>query len=206
MKRIFGILLMICTFNIVVIAQERGNTGYPRFTFGAEWSYVATISSGYHHNFFSPEGYRVNLEDHKFGYTTNGDAYVHAGYNFNELWNLSLYIGFAGVDRYENIMPVSVRGTRYFGSNPLSDRNFVFLDLGSGLTLKMPLQEILVGKVGYGYRISLSRDTKLDFHIAARMTYTHTNIIYDNTLIPIERTNRNNIYTGAVSIGMAVVF
>lgn len=197
---------MLCAFNIVVSAQNAAEKPYPRFTVGAEWSYLATISSGYHHNFFSDEGYRVNLEDHSFGYRTNGDVFIHAGYNFNEFWNLSLYIGFAGVDRYENIMPISLRGTRYFGDNPLEDRWFTFVDLGSGVTLKMPVQEILCGKIGYGYRMSLSRDTKLDFHIAARMTYTHTNIIYDNTLIPREMTNRNNVYAGALSLGMAVIF
>ena len=192
-------------FNINVIAQDGHSECYPVFTFGAEWSSVAEIWSGFHHNFFSPEGYRVNLEENSFGYKYSSDLYVHVGYNVNKNWNLSLYIGYADIGENGRIMPVTVRGTAFFGDNPMADRWFTFADLGSGICIKRPVQEIVAGKTGLGYRISLSRDTKLDFHIAARMTYAHKNIIYDNTFIPEDRTNRNNIYVAAVSIGMALV-
>lgn len=206
MRKFLCILLMLNAFNIIVLAQNRGAEAYPSLTFGAEWSFVASVQSGFHHNFFSPEGYRVNLEGNTFRYKRDSDVYVHIGWNIDGSWNLALYAGYASVDEVIKILPVSLRSTRFFGNNPMADRWFTFIDLGSGLTLKRPLQEILAGKLGFGYRISLSRDTKLDFHLAARMTYTHKNIIYDNTMIPFDKINRNNIYVGAVSAGMAVVF
>ena len=206
MRRIMCILLMFSLFNISVFAQKGCEDAYPRFTFGAEWGAVAEFWSGFHNNFFAPEGYRVNQRGNSFRYRENTDTYVHMGCNLNEKWNLALYVGHAGVDEEEKVLPMTIRGTRFFGTDPMSDRFFTFLDLGSGLCLKRPVQEILAAKTGFGYRISLSRDTKLDFHIAARATYTHQNIIYDDIPIQADRTNRNDLLVAAVSLGMAVVF
>ena len=206
MKKIISILLTICVFNICVKAQETGEERFPRFTFGAEWGYVATVWEFTHNNFFSAEGYRINEKGNAFGYHSNGEVYLHAGYNFDEYWNLSLYAGYGGVNGMHKIVPISIRATRYYGNDPLTDRWFTFAGLGSGICLKRPVQEILAAKTGLGYRLSLSRDTKLDIHIAARATYTHMNIIYDGVPIDADRTNRNQFLIGALSLGMAVVF
>lgn len=206
MKRIVCILLMLNLFNISVFAQEECGYACPCLTFGAEWSSVAEIWSGFHNNFFAPDGYRVDQRGNRFRYRENTDVYVHIGYNFDEKWNIALYVGYADADEEEKILPVSLRGTRFFKSDHMSDRWFTFLDIGSGLCLKRPVQEILAAKTGFGYRLSLSRDTKLDFHIAARATYAHKNIIYDDTIIQADRTNRNDLLIGALSLGMAVVF
>ena len=206
MRRLMCILLMFSLFNINVFAQKADKDAYPRLTFGVEWSTIAELWSGFHHNFYAPEGYRVDQQGNSFHYRENSDTYVHFGWNPDENWNLGLYVGYTEIYEEERILPVSVRGTRFFGSDPMSDRWFTFLDLGSGICLKRPVQEIAAAKSGFGYRLSLSRDTKLDIHVAARATYTHINIIYDDTPIPAERTNRNNVLIGAISLGMAVVF
>lgn len=206
MRRVVCILLMLILFNISVFAQKDCRNTYPRFTFGAEWGYVAEIWSGFHNNFFAPEGYRVDQRESSFGYKGNTDTYIHIGYNLDEKWNLAMYLGYAGIDKEDKILPVTIRGTRFFGPDPMADRFFTFLDLGSGICLKRPVQEILAAKTGLGYRLSLSRDTKLDIHIAARATYTHMNIIYDGVPIDADRTNRNQFLTAALSLGMAVVF
>lgn len=206
MRRWAFIVLLFIAFNMSVNAREGGDPDFPRMTFGLEWGYVATLQSGYHYNFFAPEGYRVDDYGNAFKYHSNADVYVHLGYNLNHLWNISLYLGYAGVDDIHNVMPVSLRTTRFFGDDHMKDRWFGFVDLGSGICIKKPVQEILAGKIGGGYRLSLSRDTKLDFVLAVRMTYTHPQIIYDKAPIPIEMTNRNNAYVGAVSLGLALTF
>ena len=204
MKRIFLILLIVNAFNIIVNAQSSGMKTYPRLTFGAEWGYVGTIWSAYHHNFFSPEGYRVNRSGNRWDWHSNADVYLHGGCNINEDWNLSMYVGYAGIGGITRGIPVSIRGTRYFGDDPMKDRWLAFMDLGSGICLKEPVQEMFSCKAGCGYRLSLSRDTKLDFMISARMTYTHQNVIYDGTRIPASMINRNNALAGAVAFTMAI--
>lgn len=184
-------------------AQEKV---WDRLTFGAEWGYIGVFQSGYHYNFFAPEGYRLDPRGNSFKHCSNAEGYLHAGYNLNDDWNISLYAGLAGVEHYNHIVPISLRGTRYFRENTMGDRWLAFVDLGSGLCLKNPPQEILVGKFGGGYRFSFSADTKLDFILALRMTYTHPEIDFYGTPIPMDRINRNNAYVSAFSVGMSITF
>lgn len=203
MKRILLILLMTCALRITANAQE---SSFPRITFGAEWSYIATFQSGWHHNFFSPEGYRVDDADNEFIYHSNAEAYLHAGYNVSRNWNIALYIGMTGISDLHKAIPASIRGTYYIGGDPSRDRWFTYIDLGSGICLKNPPQEILTGKIGGGYRMSLSRNTKLDFIAALRMTYTHPEVRYDGEVIPMQKVNRNNAYLSAISFGIGLTF
>lgn len=206
MRRTSVILLCISLFSVRVMAQEESARGLGRLTFGAEWGYVATWQSGFHYNYFSPDGYREDERGNEFLYYSNADVYIHGGYDFNEYWNVSMYIGYAGVHDIHKVIPVSLRGTRYFGDDPLKDRWFTFVDLGSGICIKKEPQEILVGKIGGGYRISLSSSVKLDFLLSARITYTHPPVIHDGVRISLKRTNRNNAYVGAFSVGMGISF
>lgn len=204
MRNIFYILLLSSIFNISVKAQNPQSRPHPHLTFGLEYGYVAAIHSAYHYYFFAPEGYRVDDKGQAFRYTGNTEMYLHVGYNPNVNWNISLYAGYAGVERYHDAVPVSIRATRFFGKDPDSDRWFSFADIGSGICIKNPVQEILTGKIGGGYRLSLSKFTKIDFIFSARMTYTHPQITYDGTIIPIERTNRNNAYISSLSLGICI--
>lgn len=203
MKNILAILLTLISFNNFVNAQK---DRFSKYTFGVEWGYVATFQSGYRYIFFPPEGYRVDVRDNSFGLQNNADLYIHSGVNLSRSWNLSLYAGYAGVGDIHKVLPVSIRATRYFGKDPLSDRWFAFTDLGSGICFKRPVQEILTGKIGGGYRMSLSRYSKLDFIISARMTYTHPQITYDQEVISQEMVRRNNAYVCALSLGLGLTF
>ena len=178
----------------------------PKITYGLEWGYIAVFYSGYHHNFFAPEGYRVDPRGHEFMYDSNAEAYMTVGYNFNEKYNLSLYLGLSAVEDYHHTVPLSLRLTRYYGDNHLSDRWFSFMDLGSGVSIKSHPQEILTGKIGGGYRLSLSRNTKLDFLFSLRSVLTHPDIEYYGYEIEYSRINRNNAYISAFSLGMALTF
>ena len=203
MKRFSIIFLILC---IAGIKTHAGNPEYPRITYGAEWGYVGVFYSGYHYNFFAPEGYRVDPRGHEFKYSTNAEAYLHAGYNFNERYNLSVYVGVSAIEEYHHVVPMSIRFTWFYNDKPLTDRWFSYIDLGSGLSIKKHPQELLTGKFGGGYRVSLSRDTKLDFMIGLRCVLTHPEIEYYGTVIEYEKINRNNAYISAVSLGMALTF
>ena len=54
--------------------------------------------------------------------------------------------------------------------------------------------------------MSLSRYSKLDFIISARMTYTHPQITYDQEVISQEMVRRNNAYVSALSLGIGLTF
>lgn len=186
-------------------AQEQ-HREVPKFTFGAEWGYVATVIYGYHTNFFSPEGYRVDYRDITASLHNNAEVYFHAGYNLSPEWNISAYLGYAGFSDVQTIVPFSIRGTRFFGANHMDDRWFCFADLGTGICIKKNPQETLCGKLGGGYRLSLSRLTKLDFVASVRMTYAHIDINYKGYEIVPNQINRNNAYTAAVSFGLSITF
>lgn len=203
MKKTALILMTLLMGGTINRAQE---TAQPKFTFGAEWGYIGVFFSGYHYNFYAPEGYRVDTRGHDFMHDGNAEAFLHAGCNLSENYNVSVYLGFSAVEDYHHVIPVSIRLTRYYGESHMSDRPFAFIDLGSGASIKKNPQKILTGKAGCGYRLSLSRNTKLDFIAAYRIMLTHPDIRYDNTEISDGRINRNNAYISAISLGMALTF
>lgn len=204
MKRglLIYILILMCCLN----TSGKEPVVAPKVTFGTEWSYIATIQSGYHYHFFAPDGYRVDLKNNEFRYFTNGELLFHVGYNFNELWNLSVYLGYTGLSDMHPALPISLRATRYFGNDPLSDRWFAMVDLGSGVSIKKSPREIIVGKLGGGYRISLSRHAKMDFIASIRVANTHPDIIYYGYQIEDKWINRDNGYLSSISLGISLTF
>lgn len=206
MKRLLLILLISSTFNNNVNGQERPMEDYSGLTFGAEWSYVGTVHGNSRYNYFDPEGYRVNRQEILNGYWSNGEVLLHIGYNLNHHWNLSMYAGITGLAEFHNAVPVSLRATYCFGNDALKDRWITFADIGTGVSIKSEPQEIWTGKIGGGYRVRLSRDTKLDLIAAIRLTCTHPQIIDENDIIPLERTNRNTAWLQSFSLGMSLTF
>ena len=131
MKKVILILSALFLFSDFISCREKGEDRSCRFTFGAEWNYIGSFHCGIHHNFFSEEGYRVDLYHTGFGYKSNGDVYLHAGIDLREKWNISFYTGLAGVYDIGKIIPISIRASRYFKPNVMGDRWFSFLDAGS---------------------------------------------------------------------------
>ena len=201
-------LAVICTMLIAFLtcAEAQSREDIPRITFGAEWSYVGSVFSAHHYNYFSPEGYRYNSKGAKAGFDSNGEALLHVGYNVTDSWNLAVYAGFTGIADIHNAIPVSFRATRFFKPDMKGDRWFTFADAGTGISIKKQPQEIAVLKIGGGYRVSLSRDTKLDFNAALRCTYTHPDIYFEHEIISQRWINRNNAIVVSASVGMAVTF
>ena len=205
MKR--GLLTFVLLFFLSFTAW--GNTHSStirRFTFGAEWSYCATLFSGINNYFYAPEGFRVNQKESILHYISNGETSINAGYNLNNNWNLSLHLGYTKIGKYHAAIPVSLRATRYFEDNHLSDKWFTFIDLGSGVSLKTHPQEILTGKIGAGYRLSLSRYTKLDLLMSIRGMYTHPDVKYYGEIIDKTVIKSNEAFVCSLSLGIGLNF
>ena len=204
MKRVAFICTLVFAF--LTSAEAQTEDDFARITYGAEWSYVASAFSAYHYNYFSPEGYRYNSKGASLGFVGNGEGLLHVGYNVTDSWNLALYAGFTGISDIHNAVPISFRATRFFKQDMQGDRWFTFADAGTGISINKQPQEIAVLKIGGGYRISLSRDTKLDFNAAFRCTYTHPDIYFEHEIISQRWINRNNAIVVSASVGMAVTF
>lgn len=200
-----GSLIILCIM-LTVSASGKVSGEWSRFTYGVEWSYIGVFYSGYHYNFFAPEGYRVDPRRYGFVYDTNGEALFHAGYEIDEKWNISLYTGISAFEDQHLTVPISIRLSRYFKARNQGGQWLGFIDSGSGFSIKAKPQEIYAGKVGGGYRMHLSARTKLDFVASLRISYTHADIYYDGTKIPFEKINRNNAYNSGLTIGMALTF
>ena len=198
--------LIILFILLTVSVSAKVSSKESRFTYGIEWSYIGVFYSGYHYNFFAPEGYRVDPRKYGFMYDTNGEALLQAGYQLNEKWNISLYTGLSAFEDQHCTVPISIRLSRYYRPNNREGQWLGFLDLGSGFSIKVKPQEIYTGKVGGGYRMHLSRRTKLDFIASLRISYTHAAIYFDGKQIPVEMINRNNAYDSAITLGMALTF
>ena len=212
MKKCLYILLIICTFNTNVYSANKNvkhinsaESDIPRLTFGAEWSYIGTVHYNTRYNFFNTEGYRQNRSESISGYWSNAEALLHIGYNLTPHLNLSVYTGIMGIADIHHAVPLSFRGTYYFGEHD-SDRWLAFADLGTGISIKEEPQEIWTGKVGGGYRVTLSRDAKLDFITAFRLCCTHPQIKDGEDIISLQWTNRNTALVKSFSIGMAITF
>ncbi len=205
MKRSILLSALIFLCNMISWGQEC-NKVLPKITFGAEGGFMPAFISGYHYNFFDPDGFRVNQRRSTVGFTVNGEVSFHVGYNLNTKWNTSLYLGYSGAGSYDPIIPISLRLTRYWGEDHMKDRWFTLFDIGSGICMKQSPQGIASCKLGAGYRLSLSRITKLDFLAAFRMLYTHPQIIHYGEIIEQRWINRNNGYVGSLFIGMSLTF
>lgn len=204
MKRgVVTFIMLICC--VTAIGRTR-DKDVPKFTFGTECSYNATVYSHLHQYFISPEGFREEILDNRWKYTGNPELTLHAGYNINQYWNLSLFLGYTGVGDFHRALPVSLRATRYFGDNHMTDRWFAFVDMGSGISFKNKIGGIGFGKLGAGYRLSLSRVSKLDFLMSIRTIYTHPDIIYYGETINPDKTYRNNGLTCSLNLGIGLTF
>ncbi len=196
---------VLILLNVCLWAGER-DSGQPRVSFGVEWTYDATIFSAHHFNYFAPDGFRV--DDHKAGmsYHTDGEVNMHVGYNFDKYWNLSCHVGYSGAGNYRPVIPMSFRLTRFWGKSSMSDGWLSYADLGTGITLKRNPQAIATGKIGGGYRLSLSRFTKLDFIMAIKMIYTHPDVLFYGHQIASEYINSNEAYVGSLDLGISITF
>ena len=91
MKR-FAAYIFILLLPVISSAEEK--TSYTkRLTYGAEWGYVCTFFSGYHNNYFSPDGWRVNEKDRGLSHFSNAELNLHLGCDVSGNWNIAGYLG-----------------------------------------------------------------------------------------------------------------
>ena len=201
--------LIIFTLILLTYFCAAGKTrtyDIPRLTYGVEWSYVETVFHGNHNYFISPEGYRIEQIEFEGRHIPNGEVNIHAGCNLNPCWNLSVHLGYTGIGDMHPGLPATVRLTRFFGKDYLADRWFAYGEAGSGISIKENIQELITGKIGGGYRISLSKYTKVDFMASIRYMQTHPEIEYYGEEIKAKYVSHNVGRTISATIGIGLTF
>lgn len=199
-----SISLIIILLSCLSTMTEARNARRPVFTYGAEWNYVGTFASAKRQNFYSPDGYRVGIRKTELTYASNGEILFHVGVNPDDNWNVALYAGYTNIAKENDAIPISLRLTRFFYSNELSDKWLCYLDFGSGFTPNKELKPQFSGKIGGGYRFSLSRRTKIDLVSGIKLSYTKPQVYFDNELIPDSQIKRNSAIFTALTIGISI--
>ena len=190
------------TAEVQAVSRRDGLRRVPRITYGAEWSYIATLNTTYHHNFRALDGYRVNEKGSTMMYNGNGELLAHIGINFGIHYNLALYAGYGGLYEGYTVFPVSLRNTWLFGDSPEKSRWLCFIDAGAGI--RPGDRDAITGKAGFGYRLSLSRSVKLDLLLAYRFSYAETSFCDPDGPVPDHRIMRNNNYLSALNLGIGI--
>lgn len=192
--------------SVSAMPRNDGNNGkraFPRFTYGIEWSYIATINTVYHHNFRAKEGFRMNEKGSTMMYASNGAILAHAGINIGVNCNLSVYAGYAGLAEGYAVMPVSLRYSWLFGKDPSASRWLCFIGGGCGLHAGDDSISY-TGRIGGGYRMSLSRSIKLDFTVSYQCSYAGIPFSDIDGEVPADRIRRNDNYLSAINIGIGI--
>ena len=215
MGRISGYLtvaaVLAAMFSTPASARNGGAGFLDRLTFVIEGSYISTVSAYRHYNFISSYGYRIDRKFMDTRYRSNGEFLVHLGMNASRHLNLSLYTGCSGIYRMKWMYPVTLRATCYFGKEPMHGKWLAYIDMGPGFSGNMDKIQISgTWKLGGGYRVPLSRYTKLDFLVSARAVMTDSgafdsgssSVIY----VPEKNLRRNDAVYLALTFGIGLTF
>ena len=167
---------------------RRYSRANPLYSFGVEYGYIAQHHIYSHFNYVADGGYRVNHEDVDITYTTNAQVLAHFGVNLGRHTNLAVYGGYQGITRKQRIFPMTLRFTGLFGQPDDKGRWLAYAGGGVGFKgSKQMFGNAVVGHIGGGYRLTLTRETKLDFLAAIQSTYWHPNTFSES--IDVRRSN-----------------
>ena len=181
----------------------------PRVRYGLEWGISPTFMQSRDINYISAEGYRVDEDwsGHKFD--VNGLVMAEFGVNLNDYFALSLYAGYAGLEKGNRVFPLLLRMSA-FPKGMTSDGIIIFADGGAGFHSAIPDASTpptaIIADAGTGYHLALSRSIGLDFLLSLRGSFDHTLIKDADTgnWVPDAdiRRNATRCYALCFSIGL----
>ena len=173
-------------------------------TYGTETGIYAIFVSVFDTDFRVEDGYRVHDQHVDWQPRVCGEFLIHAGYNLNPFFNLSVYTGYAGEYRDTRMIPVSLRITA--SDSRRSGGLTGFADAGATFNASFEGAPGFVGKIGLGYRIRLGERCRLDFIAAGRASWIHP-VLYDpqnGHRVAPEYIFRNNVSVFSAGFGVAL--
>lgn len=192
--------------SIVLIMITSSITRAGDFTYGVEWGGSFSVAEYHDYNYLIESGYRMNDSSFAFGGKVNGFFLANVGYLIAERFQVSLYSGYEGVDRNVRVVPIVLRGA-FFNKGYHSDGIFAYVGGGVGIT-DIERRSVILGRLGTGYRIVLSKATSLDFIISANLSIRNPDLLDPDSHMPIadNRISVNNLYLGKLGLSMALSF
>ncbi|MBR4228154.1 MAG: hypothetical protein IKR72_03535 [Bacteroidales bacterium] len=178
-----------------------------RVLYGVEWGYDLTLIDSYHRNYTDAvDGYRIDDEGIKAMFYSNGHAAAHIDLEFARKFGVGLYAGYAGIEQRSRFYPLSLRFS-YFAKSFDTDGSFYFLEGGAGIHESRNTVSPF-GKLGYGYRMNLTRRASMDFSASARCAFDHPPV-YDDTnrgYVEEEFVRRSDSLYGALVFSISLNF
>ena len=193
-------------FSIILILVTSSITRAGNFTYGVEWGGSFSAIRYHDYNYLIESGYRMNDSSLSFGGKVNGVFWANVGYLIANRFQISLYSGYEGIDRNVRVVPIVLRGA-FFNKGYHSDGLFAFAGGGVGIT-DVERRSVILGRIGAGYRIVLSKATCLDFMISANMSIRNPDLLDPDSHMPIAdyRISVNNLCLGKLGLSMALSF
>ena len=203
----------ILMFIITLLAFLKGGAAlagdfYDHLDYGVEWGYTATLQ--YQHSFvyLSESGSRTLYKGNLLTYKSNGEVLVFAGVKFAKVLTLNACAGWAGVYEGRRVCPLTLR-LSCFPRGYSSDGVKILLEGGKCFAKSFEDKEIMIAKIGAGYRITLSHNIALDFSLNAQMVSDHPLGIYDaehKTIVDDASLLESNAHYSGLSFVMSLSF
>ena len=201
MKKLPVIFLMLFCATLLLRA------GGPRFSFGLEWGYTATILKTSQHNYICSEGYRIIDNPVSWWYYSNGSVLANAGLDLNDNINLSAYSGLLGVYSRRWVIPAELR-IRWCPAGLSSDGWLIHGGAAATFPTSSLYETGFRAIAGGGYRLALSNTISVDFLVSLNFTLDSENITDPDTrtLVPRSSITSNSTEYQAVNFSVAINF
>lgn len=204
---LISIVAILCLMTGKAYAGDLSKKPDLALKYGVEWGYTATFFDYYHSNYFDPDvGYRIDNIETQFYLYSNAHVAAKIGVEFCRHYAVTLLAGYAGIKQDRRIFPVTVRAA-FFPVSVSEDGWQFFGEGGAGLHHSSEPYSIL-GKLGAGYRIKLSRKSSLDFLSYLRLSTDHPGIYSMDIAghIPEELVRRSDGLYGSLNFSISLNF
>lgn len=200
-------LTLLVSFAPLRAVNPARRDGSFRVLYGVEWGYDMQFVNAYHYNYTDgTEGFRVDDRKVKPTLYSNGHAAAHVTAEFAKRFALGFHAGYAGIQQRTRIFPMSLRFA-YFMDSYTTDGNFVFLEGGAGIHEQRSTVSPFA-RIGYGYRMKLTKRASMDFSGSLRCTGDHPPI-YDASIpgyVDEENVRRSDALYGALIFAISLNF
>ena len=157
-----------------------------RITWGLEWGIAGTVFSHHDFQYTTLEGHHIDQHLNEGQFHVHGLMTARIGLQTGPRLNLSLISGWQGMQYEIRCIPVSLRMTYAFGTDPESAGISTFLEGGIGLKENLNGSNGTFAKTGFSYRIPLGYGFRLCMNAAAQATFCQPDIYDPYDLIYVD--------------------
>jgi len=177
MKKSVTIIVLALLLPALVCGGQEPFRG--RVSFGLEWGYCQNVYKFRHINIISQEGSRINESFSGLKAISGGSVMASIGYDISDKVRSSVHLGYAGISEDTRAYPALLR-LSFAPKGQYGEGFFTFIDAGAGFKTKpseFDWTAVVMGDVGWGYRICLMPYSSLDLLLGLRAIYDRPAIV-----------------------------